>query len=127
MNTTPKTDALNWFEIYVNDFERAKRFYEQSLHVSLQVHNMDQCQMGMFPFDMQNGIGGALTKMPGMSPGPGGTMVYLNVEGDLDGVIQRIPAAGGKIVKPRTSIGEHGYIGIFTDTEGNTVGLHSMK
>ncbi|MEW6307385.1 MAG: hypothetical protein AB1705_28365 [Verrucomicrobiota bacterium] len=53
-------------------------------------------------------------------------MIYLNVEGDLDGVLQRIPGAGGSIVKPRTSIGEHGFIAILKDTEGNVVGLHSM-
>jgi predicted enzyme related to lactoylglutathione lyase len=82
--------------------------------------------MGMFPFDQQNGIGGCITKMDGVSAGQGGTLVYLNVEGDLDEVLKRIPAAGGSVIKPRTSIGEHGFIAIFKDTEGNGVGLHSM-
>jgi predicted enzyme related to lactoylglutathione lyase len=61
-----------------------------------------------------------------MSPGAGGTIVYLNVEGDLDGVLQRAPAHGGEVIKPRLSIGQHGFIGIIKDTEGNVVGLHSM-
>ena len=65
-------------------------------------------------------------KMDGISPGPGGALVYLNVDGDLDGVLKRIPSAGGAVIKPRTSIGEHGFIAIFKDTEGNSVGLHSM-
>ena len=82
--------------------------------------------MGMFLFDQKNGIGGSITKMNGVSPGNGGTIVYLNVEGDMDGVLKRIPGAGGSVIKPRTSIGEHGFIAIFKDSEGNSVGLHSM-
>jgi hypothetical protein len=73
-----------------------------------------------------HGVGGAITKMDGVAPGQGGTMVYLNVEGDLEGVLSRIPSAGGSVLKPRTSIGEHGFIAILKDTEGNPVGLHSM-
>jgi predicted enzyme related to lactoylglutathione lyase len=54
-------------------------------------------------------------------------MVYLNVEGDLEGVLGRVPQAGGKIVRPRFGIGEHGFIGIIQDSEGNVVGVHSLK
>ena len=82
--------------------------------------------MGMFPHDQMSGVGGSITKKDGVSPGHGGTLVYLNVEGDLDGVLKRVPGAGGSIVTPRTSIGQHGFIAVLKDTEGNTVGLHSM-
>jgi hypothetical protein len=123
---TTKKDAVNWFELYVADFDRAKRFYETALQTRLEGAEMESCRMGIFPFDNANGVGGAITKMDGMAPGPGGTMIYLNVEGDLDGVLERIPGAGGSVVKARTSIGEHGFIAICQDTEGNLVGLHSM-
>jgi predicted enzyme related to lactoylglutathione lyase len=126
MSKAIKKDALNWFELYVNDFDRAKRFYETSLQTSLQTFDTEKGQMGMFPFDQKNGIGGSITKMDGVSPGNGGTIVYLNVEGEMDGVLKRIPGAGGSVIKPRTSIGEHGFIAIFKDSEGNSVGLHSM-
>jgi uncharacterized protein len=125
-DTSTRKDALNWFELYVTDFDRAKRFYETALQTSLQEAMMENCQMGMFPCDSMNGVGGSITKMSGLSPGQGGTIVYLNVEGDLDGVLKRIPSAGGSVVKPRTSIGQHGFVAIFKDTEGNSVGLHSM-
>ena len=125
MNTIKK-NAVNWFELYVTDFDRAKRFYETVLQTPLQEFATEGCRMGMFPFDNTNGVGGAVTKMDGVAPGPGGTLVYLNAEGDLDGVLKRIPAAGGSVVKPRTSIGQHGFIAILKDTEGNSVGLHSM-
>ncbi|MGC3961211.1 MAG: VOC family protein [Verrucomicrobiota bacterium] len=126
MSKTIKTDAVNWFELYVNDFNRAKQFYETTLKTTLAENEMEGCRMGIFPFDEKNGIGGAITKMNGMTGGAGGTIVYLNVEGDLDGVLQRTPGQGGEVIKSRLSIGEHGFIGIIKDTEGNVVGLHSM-
>jgi uncharacterized protein len=125
--TRMKKDALNWFEIYVADFDRARTFYETILQTSLQPSAMEGCKMGIFPCDPANGVGGALTLMEGCKPGPGGTLVYLNVEGDLDGVLARIPAAGGKVIRPRFDITPHGFIGIFEDSEGNVVGLHSMS
>ena len=126
MSKATKKDALNWFELYVNDFDRAKRFYESALQTSLQTFDMEKCRMGMFPHEQGGGVGGSITKMDGISPGLGGTLVYLNVEGDLDAVLKRIPSAGGSVLKPRTSIGQHGFIAVFKDTEGNSVGLHSM-
>jgi predicted enzyme related to lactoylglutathione lyase len=126
MSKAIKTDAVNWFELYVNDFNRAKKFYEGTLKTTLAESEMEGGRMGIFPFDQQNGIGGAITKMGGMAPGAGDTIVYLNVEGDLDGVLQRTPGNGGEVIKARLSIGEHGFIGIIKDTEGNVVGLHSM-
>src|SRR5262245_8847922 len=131
---TTKMNALNWFELYVTDFARARRFYETILKTPLQDPQTgsceegakEGCQMAMFPFDMANGVGGSITKMKDITPGAGGTIVYLNVEGDLDGVLKRIPAAGGSVVRPRFSIGEHGFIALIKDTEGNCVGLHSM-
>jgi predicted enzyme related to lactoylglutathione lyase len=122
-----KKNAINWFEIHVNDFDRARKFYETILQSPLQECGMEGCRMGIFAYDQANGIGGSITKSEHTPPGWGGTLVYLNVEGDLDGVLQRIPDAGGTVVKPRTSIGEHGFIAVFKDAEGNPVGLHSNK
>jgi predicted enzyme related to lactoylglutathione lyase len=126
MSKDVKQNAVNWFELYVGDFNRAKRFYESTLKTTLAESDMESCRMGIFPFDEKNGVGGAITQMNGMTPGVGGTLVYLNVEGDLDGVLQRAASNGGSVIKPRQSIGEHGFIGIIKDTEGNCVGLHSM-
>jgi predicted enzyme related to lactoylglutathione lyase len=124
-----KTNAINWFEIYVNDFARACRFYEAILDCKLETTVYGPCQMGMFPCNYEKGIGGALVKMDLVECGgkPGGTMVYLNVEGELDRVIERIPAAGGKIIKERMAIPPHGFIALFQDSEGNINGLHSMS
>jgi predicted enzyme related to lactoylglutathione lyase len=121
-----ENNALNWFEIYTADVKKASAFYEKILGKKMTPASMEGCNMAMFPCDYDKGVGGALTQMEGCKPGPGGTMVYLNVEGDLDGVLSRIPAAGGKVVKERLDIAPHGFIGVFSDPEGNVVGLHSM-
>lgn len=122
-----KKNALNWFEIHVADLARAKRFYDTILDTTLQqIDSEGGCQMAIFPYDQENGVGGALSKMDQCGPAAGGTVVYLNVEGDLDGVLSRVVPAGGKIVRERMAIPPHGFIGIIGDTEGNVVGLHSM-
>ena len=125
--TVTKTNALNWFELYVSDIERAQTFYETILADKLQYMANESNKMAIFPYNQEAGVGGSLTQMDGFKPGAGGTLVYLNVEGDLDGVISRIPEAGGKIIRPRFAIPPHGFIAIFEDSEGNVVGLHSMS
>lgn len=123
-----KKDAINWFEIYAADFGRAKGFYEAILKTSLEETACGgENPMALFPWDATAGVGGCLTQMDCAKPGPGGTLVYLNVEGDLDGVLERVPTAGGEVVKSRTAIGEHGFFGIIKDSEDNIVGLHSLK
>lgn len=121
-----KTNAINWFEIFVSDFDRAKAFYEKILARPLIPVSTEGCQMGLFAEGGEKGTGGAITKMAEFKPGPGGTLVYLDVEGDLDNVLARIPDAGGKVIRDRMAIPPHGFIGIFEDSEGNVVGLHSM-
>ncbi len=121
-----KTNALNWFEIFTNDLTKAAEFYGTILNAKLEPSSMEGCRMAIFPGDLDKGVCGALTQMDGCNPGAGGTLVYLNIEGDLDGVLARIPDAGGTVIKERMDISPHGFIGIFQDPEGNVVGLHSM-
>ena len=122
-----KDDALNWFEIFVNDLDKAMVFYEAILKATLTKGGSADCTMAMFPCNQELGVGGSLTQSEHSKPGPGGTLVYLNVEGDLDGVLERIPAAGGKVIQGRMAIPPHGFIGIFSDPDGNVVGLHSLS
>jgi predicted enzyme related to lactoylglutathione lyase len=119
-----------WFEIYTDDIERARAFYETVLGVTLEPlpmpGGMDGFQMLAFPANMENpGAGGTLCKMEGMSPGVGGTLVYF---GSADCAIEagRVEAAGGKLHQAKMSIGEYGNIALAFDTEGNMFGLHSM-
>ena len=82
---------------------------------------------GMLPSDMQNGVGGGIVKGEGFEPSDKGTVVYLNGGDDLSTPLAKVEAAGGKVLMPKTSIGENGFMAHFLDTEGNHVALHSMK
>lgn len=123
-------NAVNWFEIPVTDYERAKKFYGTILDVEISDFHMPEKNMkyGIFPYDMQNGgIGGAIVQMAEMNPSTDGSTVYLNGGEDLNVSLNKVEAAGGKIFMPKMDIDENGFIAQFIDTEGNRVALHSMN
>lgn len=120
-------NAINWFEIPVMDFGRAKKFYNTIFSFEMQEQKMGDFLMGFFPAD-QSGVSGAICHGEGYKPSKEGTLIYLNADGRIDDVIGRIEKAGGKIVMPKSLVtDEIGYIAYFTDTEGNKVALHSPK
>lgn len=120
--------SINWFEIPVKDFDRAKTFYE--ILFGAEMHPIEAMGMksAFFPADLQNGeIGGCIIQGSGYEPSTSGSLVYLNGGEDLSILLAKIENAGGKILLPKTSIGPNGFMAYFSDTEGNKVGLHSMK
>ena len=120
-------NPVNWFEIPVVDMGRAQAFYEAVFGQSLPIVDINLRQMAMFPMDVGFwGIGGALVKEESFVPSYSGTLVYFAVS-DIDGTLAEIVANNGKILIPRTSIGDYGFCAYFEDTEGNRVGLHSME
>lgn len=120
-------NAINWFEIPVRDFDRAKKFYEAILDAEMQVMEMMGMKSAFFPADLQNGIGGSITLADGYEPSQTGSLIYLNGGDDLAIPLSRVEKAGGKIIMPKTAIGPNGFMAHFTDSEGNKVALHSMK
>lgn len=120
-------NALNWFEIPVTDFERAKTFYEALLQTKMDTMSMEAMGMTMafFPADWEKGVGGGIALGPGYEPSDKGTLVYLNGGEDLSVPLARVEEAGGRIVLPKTSLGSNGFMAQFIDTEGNRVALHS--
>ena len=124
-----KTNVIGWFDIYVNDMERATAFYEAVLRQKLEAMGdpTGETKMMGFPTDMNAyGAGGALVKSEYFHPGAGGTMVYFGVE-DCAVEEARVEGAGGKLIRPKFSIGEFGWVSLCEDTKGNTFGLSSMK
>ncbi len=122
--------SINWFEIPVTDFDRAKTFYEGLYNAP--IHDMPISgttgKYGMLPADMENGgIGGGLIQEEGYEPSTKGALVYLNGGDDLSVPLSKVEALGGKIIMPKTSIGSNGFMATFIDTEGNKIALHSMK
>lgn len=124
------SNASVWFEIYVDDMKRATKFYENVLNVKLEAlpnPGEDPLQMKSFPGNMEKyGANGALVKMEGVKAGGNSTLIYFGSE-DCVTEENRVVKAGGKIFKPKISIGEFGFISLFFDTEGNKIGVHSMK
>lgn len=116
--------ALNWFEIAVDDLDRAARFYEQMLGTPLRRERFFGLDQALFPYESP-GLGGALVKDPRRAPGAAGALVFLNAEGRLDDCLGRVAVAGGEVVQKKTSIEFAGYYALVRDTEGNLVGLHS--
>ena len=119
-------NSLNWFEIPVTDFERAKQFYSTIYEFDMPEVEMGPVRMGFFLVE-RGGIGGAIAKGEGYIPSEKGSLVYLNAGEDLNDVLNKVEAAGGKVIQTKMLVREDlGYIALITDTEGNRVALHSM-
>ena len=117
-------NPVNWFEIPVDDLKRARTFYEAVLGIELIEQTTGPNAMAWFPMAQgATGAAGALIQGSGYVPSHDGSLVYIHVD-EIDGTLARIDAAGGKRLLPRTSIGEHGFIAHFEDSEGNRVALH---
>lgn len=120
------SSAISWFEIPATDFARATKFYSTIIDGELAEMDMGEMKMAFFPAE-NPGIGGAIISGEGCVPSDTGSLVYLNGGDNLDTVLARVEDAGGKVVMPKTAIGnDYGYFAIFNDTEGNRMGLHSM-
>lgn len=122
-------NPVGWFEIYVNDMDRAKEFYETVLQATLTELPAPDWNGEMFAFpgnENAPGTSGALVKHEMGLPGPSGALLYFS-SADCATEIGRVEAAGGKVLMPKFSIGDFGFCGIVSDTEGNTIGFHSMS
>ena len=122
------THSISWFEIPTNDLARAQKFYETILGLELIPMDMPGIQMRMFPVPDQTYISGALTYAPDFyQPQSNGTLVYLNANPDVQHILDRVEAAGGKIIVPKTEISpDIGFMAVIHDTEGNRVAFHSV-
>jgi predicted enzyme related to lactoylglutathione lyase len=124
---TPNENSLNWFEISVADMDRAKKFYETVFSIQMPQQEMMGMQMAFFPSENMNGkVSGGLVQGPMHKPGIDGNKIYLNGNPNLDNVLSRVQAAGGKVTMPKTKISDDiGYMAFFVDSEGNNMALHS--
>jgi predicted enzyme related to lactoylglutathione lyase len=119
-------NMINWFEIPVTDFERAKKFYETIMDFQINVGEFGPWKMGFFP-SFEGKVSGAIVIGQGYEPSEKGTLIYLNGNPDLSVNLGKVEAAGGKITVPKKQISpEIGYWACFIDTEGNRLALHSQ-
>lgn len=119
-------NAITWFELPARNFDRAVKFYNTLLDSQLRVEDFNGTLNAVFPYS-DPGTGGAVIKRENDAPSLSGSLVYLNLEGQLDAALARVESAGGKVILPKTHIGDPGYIAIIVDSECNRVGLHSQN
>ena len=118
--------AVNWFEIPVNNIDRAQSFYEQVFASKLHRQDMGGQTLAVFPYD-DDAVGGCLLAGSGVEPSSHGALVYLNAQPSLDAVLARVETAGGRITTPKVQLpGDMGVFAHITDSEGNRVGLHAL-
>lgn len=120
-----------WFEIYVNDIDRARKFYEDVFQYEfseLGDPTEESLKMLAFPADPEtkNMAAGALVQVNGVAAGGNSTIIYFYSK-DCSVEEDRVAVAGGKVERPKMSIGEYGFITLAKDTEGNMIGIHSME
>jgi uncharacterized protein len=121
------SNPVGWFDINVSNLDRAKKFYEAVFNTEFYDLPTEWGKQSLFPFNQESpNISGALVEKADMKPNGNNTVVYFETE-DCLAEESKIEKAGGKILQPKTSIGEFGFISIFIDSEGNTIGLHSRN
>lgn len=124
-----KTELMNfisWFEIPAYDFQQAVFFYNHIF--SIQMIQQINAVNAMAFFPVSSGIGGAVIAGSGSTPSDKGPLIYLNGGNDLNIVLSKVGEAGGRVVMPKTLIGEEdGYFAIFMDNQGNKLALHSKN
>jgi len=113
------------FEIPVGNLGRAIAFYEAVFGYELKCAAIDGNQMAFFPADEKtNGISGALAQGDSYVPGKQGARIYFAVI-SIDDTLTKAVSSGGKIIYPKTSVGNLGWVAEFEDSEGNCIALHS--
>lgn len=120
-------NLISIIEIPTTDFSRAITFYQNILGVAIEEVDMDGTQMGVLPSSSDT-VNVALVKGAGYKPTTGGAVLYLNAGNDLQPMLDKVEQNGGRVIAPKTQISpEMGYFALFTDTEGNKLGLHSTS
>lgn len=123
-------NAISWFEIPTQDIDRAQKFYEAIFGITMMPMDMPNIKMRMFPLDdMMTDVGGAIVDSGGFHKpsATDGPLIYLQANPDVQVILDKVVAAGGSIMVPKTEISpEYGFMAVIIDTEGNRIGLHSV-
>ena len=119
-------NPIHWFEIPTTDLDRAVAFYQEVFAIELHRESSGPAAMAIFPY-AEPQQSGALVKMDTLLPGMNGPLIYLDGGADLNHALNRARALGAEVLLDKLAIGEHGFIAVFRDCEGNRIGLHSLQ
>ena len=118
-------NKVAWFEIPASDFQQAKKFYETVFDWKIDLCGDEGAMARTTSVDKdQNpielgGINGGFYKRKSKGEHPS---VVVQTE-SIDKTLKAIEVGGGKVVTPRHSIGEWGFMADFADPEGNVIAL----
>lgn len=122
-----KTNPVIYFEIPVNDLNRAENFYRNVFGFSFEREIIDHYEMTLFPFeDTRSGISGALAKGDAYKPSKEGVIIYFRTA-NIDQTLQKVLAQNGTILYPKTINENYGFIvAEFQDSEGNRIAIQEI-
>lgn len=117
--------VIVWADIPVTDMDRARKFYGDILQVEMQLMPGAGDSVAIPAPGSETGpVAFDLAKGDNQKPSMDGATVYLDAGGDIQGMVRRVEAAGGKVLQQPQDMGEMvGWIAFFVDSEGNRVGI----
>jgi predicted enzyme related to lactoylglutathione lyase len=122
-------DTLCWTDIPVTNLDRAVKFYSAVLAQEVKKLSEGGMEYGLLPHGEQNASGCLCVRSDSggvdNTPSANGPLIYLLVEGRLDEAVKAVRANGGKVLRARQQIGEHGFRAVVIDSEGNRIALHT--
>ena len=112
---------ISWVAIPSSDFMRAVDFYNKVFKLDMEAVTFHGESMACFPTGE-----GAIVFDKEYQPVRIGVIINILVPDSIEETSRRIEDCGGKILVPKSFIGAEGlgYFAVFTDTEGNRIGLH---
>lgn len=120
-------NTIGWFEIYVQDIEKAKTFYQAVFAIPFEKIDLPDIEMWSFTMKTEGyGSGGALVKSDTIPSGGNSTVVYFNCD-NCAIEASKVADNGGLLIQDKTSIGQYGFIALAKDPEGNLIGMHSQQ
>lgn len=119
-------DKVVHFEVPAEDLARAKKFYQETFGWQLQdMPDMNYILARTVETDDKwmpkevGAINGGMMKRNDIVTGPSFSIDVKNI----DEAMAKVKAAGGSVIKDKTSVGSMGFVAYFKDTEGNVLSL----
>ena len=112
------THPVVWFEVMGENGEKLQSFYHQAFDWKIDANN--PMRYGMVEATKARGIPGGVGQL-GNTPYPKVTF-YVSTD-DIETSLAKIVNLGGKVLVPRTELDGGITIGLFSDPEGNAIGL----
>lgn len=111
-----------WIEIPVADINRAAAFYQTVFGLPATEIVDDGVRKTVTLVNANPGI--SLNQTANFFPSDKGVYVYFQANADAGNPLDRVVAAGGKLIQEKTSMGEAGFYASILDTEGNVIGVY---